>query len=56
MRFYQRLLAAWLIAAASANAAELQVGDPAPDFRLAGSDGHYYSLTDFRDKQFVVIA
>ena len=39
-----------------ASAAELAVGDVAPDFRLAGSDGQYYSLAQFRDKQYVVIA
>ena len=56
MKFYQRVLAVWVIATASATAAELKVGNSAPDFRLPGSDGHTYSLNDFRDKQFVVIA
>ena len=36
--------------------AELQVGDPAPDFTLPASDGKTYSLADFRGKQAVVIA
>jgi len=34
----------------------LNVGDPAPDFVLAGSDGKTYSLSDFKGKQAVVIA
>jgi len=34
----------------------LQVGDMAPDFELPGSDGNTYRLSDFRDKQAVVIA
>lgn len=36
--------------------AELNVGDPAPDFALKGSDGKTYRLSDFRGKQPVVIA
>ena len=40
-----------------AGAAEpLKVGDEAPDFELQGSDGKTYKLSDFRDKQAVVIA
>jgi peroxiredoxin Q/BCP len=38
------------------NAAELNVGDEAPDFTLPGSDGHTYHLADYRDKQVVVLA
>ncbi len=34
----------------------LQVGDAAPDFELQGSDGKKYKLSDFKDKQAVVIA
>ena len=34
----------------------LNVGDPAPDFELAGSDGKNYRLSDFKGKQTVVIA
>jgi peroxiredoxin Q/BCP len=37
-------------------AAELQVGDMAPDFTLKASDGKTYSLSDFRGRQAVVIA
>ena len=34
----------------------LKEGDVAPGFSLPGSDGKQYSLSDFRDKSFVVIA
>ncbi len=37
-------------------AAELEVGDPAPDFTLAASDGNSYTLADFKGKQAVVLA
>ncbi len=39
-----------------AGAAELKVGDAAPDFSLRGSDGKTHSLKDFKDKQVVVLA
>ncbi len=41
---------------AGAAAAELKVGDKAPDFTLKGSDGKTYSLEQFRGKSGVVIA
>lgn len=44
------------LAAAGARAADLKVGDPAPDFTLQASDGHTYTLADFKGKQAVVIA
>ncbi len=37
-------------------AAELKVGDPAPDFSLQASDGKVYRMADFRGRQAVVIA
>ena len=43
-------------AALPASAAELKVGDPAPDFTLQASDGKTYKLSDFKGKQAVVIA
>ena len=50
------LLAAGLAMAAPAAAAELKVGDNAPDFTLQASDGKTYKLSDFKGKQAVVIA
>ena len=35
---------------------ELKVGDQAPPFTLAGSDGRTYRLADYRGKQVVVLA
>jgi peroxiredoxin Q/BCP len=37
-------------------AADLKVGDAAPDFTLKGSDGKTYKLSDFKGKQAVVVA
>lgn len=37
-------------------ASSLQVGDAAPDFSLAATDGKTYTLSDFKGKQAVVIA
>jgi peroxiredoxin Q/BCP len=37
-------------------AADLQVGDKAPDFSLAASDGKTYRLSDFKGKKAVVVA
>jgi len=37
-------------------AAELEVGDVAPNFTLEASDGQEYTLADFRGKQAVVLA
>jgi len=37
-------------------AADLKPGDPAPAFKLPGSDGKTYKLSDFKGKQAVVIA
>jgi peroxiredoxin Q/BCP len=45
-----------LAAGAQARAAELQVGDMAPDFTLTGSDGKTYKLSEFRGKKAVVLA
>jgi len=36
--------------------AQLKVGDDAPPFGLRGSDGKTHKLSDFKDKQAVVIA
>jgi peroxiredoxin Q/BCP len=37
-------------------AAELKVGDQAPNFELKGSDGKTYQLSDFKGKKPVVLA
>jgi peroxiredoxin Q/BCP len=42
--------------AAGVQAADLQVGDVAPDFALKASDGHLYKLSDFKGKRAVVLA
>jgi thioredoxin-dependent peroxiredoxin len=39
-----------------APAVELKVGDKAPNFKLQGSDGKTYNLSDFAGKKAVVIA
>jgi len=36
--------------------AEVKTGDSAPPFKLPGSDGKTYQLSDFNGKQVVVIA
>ena len=41
---------------AQAPAAELKVGDPAPNFKLQASDGKTYQLSDFKGKKAVVVA
>jgi peroxiredoxin Q/BCP len=38
------------------SAADLAVGDVAPDFSLEGTDGKTYALADFKGKQAVVLA
>jgi thioredoxin-dependent peroxiredoxin len=50
------LLAGGAIMFGVATAEELKVGDSAPDFSLAGSDGKTYKLSDYRGKQVVVLA
>jgi peroxiredoxin Q/BCP len=44
------------LSAGAADAADLKVGDPAPDFTLPASDGKTYKLSDFKGKQAVVVA
>ena len=41
---------------AQAPAAELKVGDPAPNFKLQASDGKTYQLSDFKGKKPIVVA
>ena len=49
-------IGAMCLLAAPVAGAELAVGSTAPDFKLPGSDGKAYKLSDFRGKQAVVIA
>ena len=42
--------------ASPVSAADLKVGDPAPNFTLKASDGKTYKLADFKGKQAVVLA
>jgi peroxiredoxin Q/BCP len=44
------------LTAAGTGAAELKVGDAAPDFKLQGSDGKTYQLSDFAGQKPVVVA
>jgi peroxiredoxin Q/BCP len=45
-----------LLACAGVRAGELNVGDPAPDFSLPGSDGKTHSLAEDRGRRVVVLA
>jgi thioredoxin-dependent peroxiredoxin len=50
------VLGAILFTVSRMTAAELKVGDQAPDFSLSGSDGKTHKLSDYRGKQAVVLA
>jgi len=50
------LLALGLMAAATGSSKAPDVGDMAPAFSLAGSDGKTYTLSEFRGKEAVVVA
>ena len=57
MRFASLAVALFaLCLATGAHAADLAVGDPAPDFSLEGTDGKTYTLSQFKGKQAVVLA
>ena len=53
MRLQALVLASLLLAATAASAA-VKVGEPAPDFTLAGADGKTYSLGSFKGKYVVL--
>jgi peroxiredoxin Q/BCP len=50
------VLAGLGMAAASASAGDLKVGDQAPNFKLQATDGKTYQLSDFKGKETVVLA
>jgi peroxiredoxin Q/BCP len=50
------ILCLWILSVIGAQAGDLRVGDPAPDFTLQASDGSTYTLSEYKDKQAVVIA
>lgn len=54
-RLYATLLVTPFIALSSI-AHALQPGDTAPDFQLPAADGKTYQLSDYRNKQAVVLA
>ena len=57
MRVLSTLALLTLVGTAPAvQAAELSVGDKAPDFKLAASDGKTYHLADYKGKKAVVVA
>jgi peroxiredoxin Q/BCP len=45
-----------LASSGRSSAAELKVGDAAPDFTLQASDGKTYKASDFKNKQAIVLA
>ena len=51
-------IAAWalgsMLFAGGASAGELNVGDPAPDFTLQGTDGKTHHLADLKGKTVVL--
>ncbi len=55
-RVFCLAMAGLALSASLGPAAELKVGDQAPQFSLKGSDGKTYSLADYKGKQVVVLA
>src|SRR5258707_1233966 len=60
-RWHSHNLSRWcaalaLCATVTVHAADVTVGDAAPNFALQGTDGKTYNLADFKGKQTVVLA
>ena len=53
---YAISLTALLISSTFSYATDLQLGTMAPNFKLQGVDRKFYQLSDYRDKQAVVLA
>ena len=53
--FVSLLLAPWLAPAAEDAVKTLEIGAQAPDFRLEGVDGRWYSLKDFAKAKILVV-
>jgi peroxiredoxin Q/BCP len=49
-------IAAFAVPGFSQEAKALGVGDKAPEFKLLGTDGKTYSLSQFRGKSAVIVA
>ncbi len=49
------ILVTFLIAACGTGTDRLQVGDPAPDFKLGSSDGETVALSDYEGEQPVLL-
>jgi len=56
MRFAALISLGFAALFAHTAAAEVNVGDAAPDFSMQGTDGKTYKLSDFKGKQAVVLA
>jgi len=53
-RFLSRILVLGFALWATFNATALEVGDPAPEFSLTGSDGRQHRLSDYRGRHVVI--
>ena len=54
--FRSKMLGLLLIGFAQITQAAPEVGDKAPNFTLQGSDGASYTLADYKNEAYVVIA